>query len=83
MTQIADPAILRITAALDRMNDVLTPMHKHAHEMAEKRRQALSDIQHLLDGTQPTDIDEARELLQQVSDRVEAILGGPLVKEVI
>ena len=76
-----DPDVLRIAAAIHRLGAVVIPMLSAEQKLSKSRRDALLRIEELLE-TQPSDIDEARELLQQVRDQIENALGVP-AKDVI
>ena len=78
-----DPEVLGMVASLARINATLLSIQSTASVISESRRKALRDIEDLIADAKPADLDEARELLQQVRDRIEAAMGGMLTKDVI
>ena len=78
-----DPEVLGMVASLARINATLLSIQSTAGVISESRRKALRDIEDLIAGAKPADLDEARELLQQVRDRIEAAMGGMLAKDVM
>ena len=71
----------RMLLAIDRLNDIVHPM-RNSRNLSERQRKALRDIEELLE-QRPSDIDEARELMQHIQEKVQDALGGPLAVDVV